>query len=75
MELQMGVEGEKEKRDALVKRAAERIAAHWDEYPSSDNMQWNKLEALYKDTVYFEVAKQVAKQAKRETLKLVKLKT
>ena len=75
VELQMGVEGEKEKRDALVKRAAERIVEHWDEYPSSDNMPWNKLEALYKDTVYFEVAKQVAKQAKRETLKLVKRKT
>ena len=74
VELQMAVEGAEAMRDALVERAAERIAAHRPEYPSFDKMPWNKLEALYKRRVgKGPIAKRVATQAKKECNRKLKI--
>ena len=72
----MAVEGEGEMIDALVKTAAERIAAHQHEYPSSDKMPWNKLTALYSGPEVSpdkeRLAKLVAEKARKETLAILK---
>ena len=60
----MAVEGAEERRDALVKKAVERIAAHRSQYPLL-TMPWNKLEALYKGGEKEPIAKLVAAKARK----------